>query len=122
MAKAAETTNTGLRGGNPNPNPNPNPNARILPSRSGGLGLLGTLVRQGRGDSCLDWNVAQPPISRLNDMAPKAAAQVGDRVRKTFEDGRAYVGTLISLTDAGRYPVIVKYDDGDVESYSSLQF
>ena len=43
---------------------------------------------------------------------------VGRRVRKRFEDGKLYAGRVVDVSPADRFPVTVKYDDGDVESYS----
>ena len=54
-------------------------------------------------------------------MRLNTSLQVGDRIEKIFNDGLAYYGTLILTQDEGRFPYVVVYDDGDLETYTANQ-
>ena len=46
---------------------------------------------------------------------------MGDRVRKKF--GKTwYSGKVLEATPGDRYPIAVKFDDGDVETCTAHQF
>ena len=60
-------------------------------------------------------------LRRGGRMRLNTSLQVGDRIEKIFNDGLAYYGTLILTQDEGRFPYVVVYDDGDMETYTANQ-
>lgn len=67
-----------------------------------------------------------PVASMHDDDAPATVTRtfsVGDRLQKQFEDGTWYEGIITKVDDMpeARYPFTVKFNDGDVETFTADQ-
>ena len=64
---------------------------------------------------------AEKNASQPTPSTPQRTLSVGDRLKKQFEDGGWYEGTITAMTPKGKYPYSVTFDDGDVETYTAAQ-